>query len=576
MAIAQRAALRLGAFLAAVAVLTSGCSRTSGDGPPAGGSGADGGGGGGTDFGASISAPPVLAAAPAGVVPAFPGAEGGGALSRGGRGGAVHEVTNLADSGEGSLRACVEAPGPRTCVFRVGGTIVLRSTLWIMNPYLTIAGQTAPGDGVQLVGPFSTGDAASPYNTPGATTVVIATHDVVLRYFRVRHGLVRDDLCGGPNCDWERCRAGDRQNDACVIINHPDSMDISPTSLEHGYAENIVFDHVSSQWGEGKALGAWNNIGINKVRSITVQWSLLGETLKSHSTGLIIGSDNPGYEATRDISNSITDFDWHHNLSMSTSHRHPLIKAKTARFVSNLVYNWAYFATQIGGGAAVDVLSNSYRRGPMTNGSHEVQVYPWTANVTVPSGDPSLFIAGNVGPNNADPAADNWGKMTYWIVQETAPESQSGEWMLDGSAYRRDAPLAPLPVPITETAVGPDLEGLVLAQAGAAARVTCDGEWVPARDALDTRFIRNYRDGSGPSDGSNACNGASCIPQSEIASPEGGFPVLEAGTPCSDSDHDGMPDGWEAANGLDPSDARDGPTIRPDGYSNLEHFLNGV
>jgi len=561
-----------------MAILSFGCSQGNPLGPvPGGDGGGGGGGGGGGDGTSSASAPPVLAAAPAGVVPAFPGAEGGGALSQGGRGGAVFEVTNLDDSGTGSLRACVQAWGPRTCVFRVGGTIVLRSTLWILSPYLTIAGQTAPGDGVQLVGPFSTGDAASPDNGAGATTVVIGTHDVVLRYLRVRHGLVRGDLCGGSGCDWARCRAGDRQNGACVIITHPDSIDISPTALDYGNAESIVFDHVSSQWGEGKALGAWNNIGVNKVRRVTVQWSLLGETLKSHSTGLIIGSDNPGCEATRDFSNSITDFDWHHNLSMSTSHRHPLIKAKTARFVSNLVYNWAYFATQIGGGAAVDVLSNSYRRGPMTNGSHEIQVYPWTANVTVPSGDASLHIAGNVGPNNADPAANNWAKMTYWIIQETAPENQSGEWMLDGSAYRRDSPLAPQAVPITETAVGPGLEELVLAQAGAAARLTCEGTWVPARDVLDTRFIRNYREGSGPSDGSNEClGGSNCIPQSEIASPEGGFPPLSTGAPCTDSDHDGMPDAWELAHGLDPNDGRDGAALQPDGYSNLEHFLNGT
>ncbi|MFQ5924112.1 MAG: hypothetical protein ACE5M4_14840, partial [Anaerolineales bacterium] len=113
-----------------------------------------------------------------GPLPAFPSAEGFGANSVGGRGGRVIEVTNLNDSGSGSLRAAVEASGPRIVVFRIGGTITLQSTLKITNPFITIAGQSAPGGGITLKSSPSYGD----------ETLAIQTHDVIIRYIRVRSG----------------------------------------------------------------------------------------------------------------------------------------------------------------------------------------------------------------------------------------------------------------------------------------------------------------------------------------------------------------------------------------------------
>src|SRR5262245_8013775 len=103
-----------------------------------------------SDSAASIaSRDPIASSAP---VSAFPECGGSGCAAIGGRGGSVIEVTNLDDAGAGSLRACVEASGPRTCVFRVGGTIELQSKLSVWKPYLTVAGQTAPGDGILLTG----------------------------------------------------------------------------------------------------------------------------------------------------------------------------------------------------------------------------------------------------------------------------------------------------------------------------------------------------------------------------------------------------------------------------------------
>src|SRR6185436_6618756 len=118
-------------------------------------------------------------------IPAFPGAEGGGKFSFGGRGGRVIVVTNLNDDGPGSFRNACEQGGARIVVFNVAGIIRLKTPLIIRAPYITIAGQSAPGDRVCIAG----------------ETVWINTHDVIIRYMRFRRGETnvgrRDDAIGG-------------------------------------------------------------------------------------------------------------------------------------------------------------------------------------------------------------------------------------------------------------------------------------------------------------------------------------------------------------------------------------------
>jgi pectate lyase len=205
-------------------------------------------------LGPFVFAPTFASAA----VPAFPGAQGGGAASVGGRGGAVIEVTNLNDSGAGSLRACMLATGPRTCVFRVGGTINLLSSLRITKPYLSLAGQTAPGGGILLSGKDSS-----------ENMVVIATNDVIFRYIRVRKG-----YNGG--CD-DECGAN--------IIMGVESY-------------NIIVDHTSSTWNQDEGIG-----NSASVRAVTISWNLVGEGIRStaewHSTGILFRWRGPG-EVRRD------------------------------------------------------------------------------------------------------------------------------------------------------------------------------------------------------------------------------------------------------------------------------------
>jgi hypothetical protein len=126
--------------------------------------------------------------------------------------------------------------------------------------------------------------------------------------------------------------------------------------------------------------------------------------------------------------------------------------------------------------------------------------------------------------------------------------------------YKRTSPLPKLPFPITVHPAN-ELETVILPTVGASRRLDCMGNWVSNRDAVDTRIIQEYHTNKG------------IIPTTE--DDVGGFPVIAGGTPCVDSDGDGMPDDWEVANGLNPNDPSDGPLVGPDGYTNLERYLNG-
>jgi pectate lyase len=506
---------------------------------------------------------------------AFPGAQGSGVGTPGGRGecagesctGSVCRVTTLEDTEDpGSLRSCINQAGPRILVFAVSGTIVMNDdlpTLTIENPYITIAGQTAPGDGIQLSGT----------SLPAKDNLAVSTHDVVIRYLRSRHG-----DAGG---------VGDQ-------IGQP--IEIAPCSACEIY--NLVVDHCSLAWSQDENIGIWSNNledGPDMVpRDMTYSWNIAAEALFGHPTNVLTGSD---YSILAD---GQTDIDFHHNFFTNSSYRNPLLKNRSSRIVNNVIYNWDIFATETVGGVEADIIANVYTYGPDSSGSAEIQAYAnrndchdgtpdGSGTDTCPvetcggycdhaSGHPSLYVTGNMGPNDPDPTPDsNWAAM----VRECGGEG-GGEIGALPDEYRR-SPWAPLPAPASGVDIVPDpaagLDEALLALVGASRRIDCFGAWVFNRDSTDLRLATEYVDGTGQ------------YPVSETD--VGGFPEIrqiEAGATCapdaadnsdcscSDGDEDGMPDPWESAWGLDPADPADAfRTDRwNDGYANIEHFINGM
>ena len=487
-------------------------------------------------------------------VTAFPGAQGGGALARGGRGGAIHIVSNTNDSGPGSLRACVAASGPRTCVFRTGGTIALSSTLSVSNPYLTIAGQTAPGGGIQIRGPSGAG-------APGNPAFFITTHDVVVQYLRVRRGHNAGEVCN--QSPWS-CGAN------FVILSNTSAHD----------PHNIALDHVSSEWSNYEALILLGgNSATRYPRSVTISNSILGETLSgAGQTTVVAGGGYSGQGST--APDGMTDIDFHHNLFAGASHRLPLLTVRSARLVNNFVYGWTYYPMRSKG--LRDFIGNYFKyRSTQSFVSHEIQA--WNTNDgNDTSTAPSFYVIGNAGPS--DPLGTNNWAMTALSFNQSAGESASPL----SSSYRRGTPI-PVPagyVPITADPVsvisslsGPMLNVHRMAPfhgIGASRRLDCTGAWGDARDVVDARIINAVVNG-GTLHGSYTYSSLSTSPQSQANL--GGWPVLAAGAACADGNANGLPDVWEAhwagVFGL-------GSTLNPnaltfgDGYTVLEHFIHGM
>lgn len=282
---------------------------------------------------------------------AFPSAEGYGKYTAGGRGGVVYEVTNLKDSGEGSLRNAIEASGARTVVFRVSGTIV--SDLTISNDSITIAGQTAPGDGIAIDG-----------------QIKVRASNVIIRYVRIR-GYGKDDALGGR------------------------------------YQKNIIIDHVTTSWSKDEVMSFYHG------ENITIQWCLITEsTGGGHAFGGIWGNKNGTYHhnlfahnvsrnprfasgsGNNDFRNNVI-YNWQHQSTYGGESQQPT-KATSAHEKNKTFSSFS-----------VNMVANYYKPGPGTQAERKTNICsPWSRNGEDDYGD--WYITDNYLTGSPEVTADNW------------------------------------------------------------------------------------------------------------------------------------------------------------------------
>jgi hypothetical protein len=471
-------------------------------------------------------------------VPAFPGAEGGGKFSFGGRGGKIYVVTNLDDSGPGTLREGCEAAGPRIIVFNVAGIIHLKMPIFIEAPYITIAGQTAPGDGICIAG----------------ESVMDYAHDVVIRYVRFRRG--NPDIF-----DRQSCLAG------------------SPVG-------NIIVDHCSASWGNDQTLDTYRHMyqptnggAALKLPTVndTIQWCLVTEALNTynHAFGGDWGGRNTGF---------------HHNLLACNTGRNPSIAMSyDFNFVNNVLFNWRHRSVDGGDkNSLYNVINNYYKPGPATldNPVRYRILEPaqsWSKTNPV-SHWGKAYVAGNIVEGNPKVTADNWnGGVQFSKAPDQNASGGIAKGLIDDPGqFKQIIPQVrvdkPFPMaPVTMQTAKEAYES-VLANAGAT---------LPKRDSVDERAVRQTKTGTTWGMGKEITpepmkglvkNNIGTAGNGIITdiSQVGGYPEYK-GEPFKDLGADGIPLWWKKKYQLDVNDPNlAGKDLRGDGYTVIEKYLNGL
>jgi hypothetical protein len=454
-------------------------------------------------------------------IPAFPGAEGGGAFTPGGRGGKVIVVTSLEDRGPGTLREACETGGARIVVFNVSGVIRLKSPINVRAPYITIAGQTAPGDGICVTG----------------GSFLLDTHDIIIRHMRFRRGATdvafRDDALGG-NCMGN------------VIIDH--------CSTSWGLDETMsIYRHVydRDETGHGQKLPAVN---------VTIQNSIVSEGLDTY---------NHAFAATIGGHNSM----FCRNLFASCISRNCSIGMdEDFNFVNNVIFNW--WNRSVDGGdekSRVNIINNYYKPGPVTPLdkpiSHRIIKPEASRDKNKPNVFGKVYVNGNIVEGNKAVTADNWNGGVQVYDKANADEFKD--------KIKVDEPFKMSQVTIVSAKKA---YKNVLNTVGATfpkrdaidARVVKSVKTGKAIYEADAKpFTTPYVKRRLPDDS---------YKMGIITHPDqvGGLPEYN-GTPYVDSDNDGMPDAWEVKYGLNPNDASDANgDLNGDGYTNIEKYINGI
>ena len=463
--------------------------------------------------------------------PAFPGAEGFGKIATGGRGGQVIYVTNLNDSGTGSLRAAVEAYGPRIVVFKVSGIIELTRDLKITNNNITIAGQSAPGDGICLKNYSVTNDA----------------DNVIIRFLRFRMG---------------------------------DEAQHEGDALGGRFHNNIIVDHCSMSWSTDECVSFYNN------QNTTIQWCIISESLRNsvhgkgaHGYGGIWGGKNASF---------------HHNLLAHHDSRNARLGEYAGSAFAltdlvdirnNVIYNWGHNSAYGGEAMNVNMINNYYKPGPATianNGStKQGRIMSIDKNkvkgTEVYDTWGKFYIDGNYVDGHSNPTNDNWTygvynqfHGSYYSYPSSCKDSNGNtitcEYTIpiseaDKTAMKLNTPLDVQDNVTTHSAT--EAFNKVLAFGGASL----------VRDAIDSRIVTETENGTFTYNGSNGSTNGIIDTQADV----NGWPNYNAATAPIDTDTDGMPDDWEDANGLDKNNASDGTSTSLDvGYTNVEVYLNSL
>ena len=448
-------------------------------------------------------------------VPAFPGADGAGKYTTGGAGGQVLIVTSLKDDGtEGTLRWAIRKKGPRTIVFAVSGIIELESPLKISNGDVTIAGQTAPGDGICLKN----------------YTFGIQADNVIVRFIRSRMGA---DI---------KQKGDDAMNG---FKNH----------------RNIIIDHCSMSWSTDECATFYDN------SNFTLQWCIISESLANsihekgaHGYGGIWGGQGASF---------------HHNLLAHHTNRTPRLcgsrytgkpDEEKVELFNNVSYNYGSDGAYAGEGGSYNFLNNYYKPGPYTATKSSYKrlftAYPDDGKNNNVKGVHGVFYFNG---NYIDPTCASLSEKQRQAIMKVNKNNSDGLVIKNDFAPQREL-LVDTSFKIAEhTSLQSTWDAFesVLQFAGASYK----------RDSYDTRIVAETRKGNYTYQGSHGSTNGMIDQPSDV----GGWPEYRTEKAPADTDRDGMPDDWEKAHGLNPNNGSDAKNynLSPD-YTNLEIYLNSL